>query len=74
MIEKDREKEKKKKYIAKEREEDTFKVYDKKCGLHLELERLLKSYLAQLQHTIRKKIHFVLLFENSFLLPLFFFC
>ena len=33
----------------------TFKVDDKKCGLHLELERLLKSYLAQLQDTRIKK-------------------
>lgn len=31
------------------KERSTFKVDDKKCGLHLGLEHLFKSYLAQLQ-------------------------
>lgn len=33
----------------------TFKVDDKKCGLHLEFERLIKSYLAQLKRSMIKQ-------------------
>jgi hypothetical protein len=52
----------------KERErerEKTFKVDDKKCGLHLDLERLLKSYLAQLQYTRIKRTKIMMFFLST---------